>query len=202
MKITVGISNRHAHLTQSQIEQLFGKGYELTFFRKIKQPDEFVSKEKIHVVGPKGQLSDVRIMGPARETAQIEMTLTDARAIGVSAQVRVSAQVSHTAGVKLVGPMGEVMLEEGVIAAARHLHLTPKEAKQLNLHEGQYVAVETEGDRGVIFKHVLVRIDDLFSLELHLDTDEANAAQLNNGDEVKLVDLSPALSVQDQSQER
>lgn len=202
MKIIVGISNRHAHLTQSQIDQLFGQGYQLTFFRQIKQPDEFASNEKIHVVGPKGQLRDVRIMGPARQTAQIEMTLTDARAIGVSAQVRVSAQVKDTAGIRLIGPVGEVLLEEGVIAAARHLHLTPKEAELLGLQEGQQVAVETEGERGVIFKHVLVRIDELFSLELHLDTDEANAAGVKNGDEVKLIKDWPLLSGQDQSQGR
>ena len=187
MKITVGISNRHAHLTQEQIEVLFGEGYELTFFRKIKQPDEFVSNEKIDVVGPKGVLKGVRIMGPAREKAQVEMTLTNARAIGVEAQIRVSADVEGSSGIKLVGPAGEYQLGEGVIAAVRHLHMTPEEAELLGLAEGQRVAVETTGDRGVIFKNVIVRIDELFSLEFHIDTDEANAAGLKGGDEVKLI---------------
>jgi len=186
-KITVGISNKHAHLTQEQIEKLFGEGYQLTFFRKIKQPDEFVSNEKIQVVGPKGTLKDVRIMGPAREKAQIEMTLTNARDIGVHASIRVSADVEKTAGVKLVGPVGEVELEEGVIAALRHLHMTQEEAAQMGLKDRQKVAVETMGERGVIFKNVIVRIDPLFSLEFHIDTDEANGAGLNPGDEVFLV---------------
>lgn len=187
MKITVGISNRHAHLTQEQIEALFGQGYQLTFYRNIKQPDEFVSKEKIDVVGPKGTLKGVRILGPAREKAQIEMTLTNAREIGVEAMIRVSTHVEGSQGVTLVGPAGTYELPEGVIAAVRHLHMTPEEARALNLEEGQWVAVETTGDRGVIFKNVIVRIDELFSLELHVDTDEANAAGLKNGDEVKLL---------------
>lgn len=186
MKITVGISNKHAHLTQEQIETLFGKDYELTFFRGIKQPDEFVSNEKIDVQGPKGILKDVRILGPAREKAQIEMTLTNAREVGVEAEIRQSKDVGGTSGVKLIGPAGEYLLKEGVIAALRHLHMTPEEAESLDLHEGQHVAVETAGDRGVIFKNVVVRIDELFSLEFHIDTDEANAAGLKNGDEVML----------------
>ena len=190
MKITVGISNRHAHLTQDQIEALFGKGYELTFYKNIKQPDEFVSNERIDVAGPRGILKGVRIMGPAREKAQIEMTLTNARDIGVEAQIRVSAQVAGTSGVRLIGPKGEYELAEGVIAAVRHLHMTPQEAEVLGLYEGQIVAIEAGADRAVIFKNVIVRIDELFSLELHLDTDEANAAGLKNGDEVRLVKVS------------
>lgn len=187
MKITVGISNHHAHLTKEQIEVLFGKGYELTFFRKIKQPDEFVSNEKIDVIGPKSTLKGVRILGPAREKAQIEMTLTDAREIGVEAMIRVSSHVEGSSGVTLVGPAGSYVLKEGVIAAVRHLHMTPQEAQTLGLKENQWVSIETTGDRAVIFKNVIVRIDDLFSLELHLDTDEANAAGLKNGDEVTLI---------------
>jgi putative phosphotransacetylase len=186
MKITVGISNRHAHLTQEQIEILFGKGYALTFFRKIKQPDEFASNERIDVIGPRGALKGVRIMGPAREKAQVEIPLTKAREIGVEAQIRASADVAGSSGVKLVGPAGACRLEEGVIAAARHLHMSPAEAERLGLRAGQRIAVETGGDRGLVFKNVLVRIDDLFSLEFHIDTDEANAAGLNSGDEVKL----------------
>lgn len=187
MKITVGISNRHAHLTQNQVEALFGVGYELTFFRKIKQPDEFVSNEKIDVVGPKGTLKGVRILGPVRETAQIEMTLTNAREIGVEAMVRVSSDVEGSSGVTLIGPAGEYELKEGVIAAVRHLHMTPQEASALNLKDNQWVSVETTGDRAIVFKNVIVRLDPMFSLELHLDTDEANAAGLKSGDEVHLV---------------
>jgi len=193
LKIIVGISNIHAHLTQEQIETLFGKGYELTFFRKIKQPDEFVSNEKIDVQGPKGTLKDVRILGPARKTAQIEMTLTNARKIGVEAKIRMSSDVKGSSGVKLIGPVGEIQLKEGVIAALRHLHMNHDEAKKLALHEGQRVEIETTGDRSMIFKNVVVRVDNLFSLEFHIDTDEANAAGLKNGDEVKLITADQAL---------
>ena len=126
-------------------------------------------------------------MGPARETAQIEMPLTDARNIGVEAQIRISTDVEGSSGVTLVGPMGEYELKEGVIAAIRHLHMTPEDAERLGLAEGQKVAVETFGERGVIFKNVVVRIDELFSLEVHLDTDEATGAGLKNGDEVMLL---------------
>jgi len=187
LKIPVGISNRHAHLTQKEIEALFGEGYQLTFFRKIKQPDEFVSNEKILVVGPKGSLRDVRIMGPPRAKSQIEMTLTNAKDIGVRANIRVSADVENTEGVKLVGPKGEVDLKKGVIAAFRHLHMTPEEAEQLKLKDRQQVNIETKGERGVIFKNVIVRIDPLYSLEFHIDTDEANGAGVNPDDEVFLV---------------
>ncbi|MEG1930065.1 MAG: phosphate propanoyltransferase [Anaerovorax sp.] len=187
MNITVGISNKHAHLTQGQVDCLFGKGYELTFFRKIKQPDEFVSGEKINIIGPKGILKDVRILGPVREKAQIEMTLTNARNIGIEAEIRISHHVSGSSGIRLQGPKGTYELKEGVIAAMRHLHMTPEEAETLQLKENQRVCIETTGSRGVIFKNVVVRIDPLFSLELHLDTDEANAASLKNGDSVQLL---------------
>lgn len=187
LKITVGISNKHAHLTQEQVEILFGEGYQLTFFRKIKQPDEFVSNETIQVMGPKGSLENVRIMGPTREKAQVEMTLTNARDIGIQAKIRVSTDIEKTDGVKLVGPKGEIELKEGVIASIRHLHMTPKEAELLGLQDKQQVNIEAMGDRGLIFKNVIVRIDPYFSLEFHIDTDEANGAGLNQGDEVFLV---------------
>jgi putative phosphotransacetylase len=190
LKITVGISNRHAHLAQEQIDALFGKGYRLRFRRSIKQPDEFVSEETVDVIGPKGVLAGVRVLGPVRPKAQIEMTLTDARNIGAEALLRVSADTEGTAGIKLAGPAGECRLTEGVIAAVRHLHMSPEEAEALGLREGQWVFVETEGERGLVFKNVIVRIDPLFSLEFHIDTDEANAAGLKNGDAVRLIKRS------------
>lgn len=187
MKIPVGISNIHAHLTQEQIDILFGKGYELTFLRETRQHDEFVSNETIDVVGPRGMLKGVRIVGPARNKAQVEITLTKAREIGVTAKVRFSTDVENTWGAKLIGPAGQVDLKEGIIAAARHLHISPDQADKLGLEAGQKVAVETAGDRGIVFKNICVRIDELFDLELHLDTDEANAAGLKNGDTVELI---------------
>jgi len=187
MKISIGISNVHAHLTQEQIDTLFGQGYKLTFLKGTSQLDEYVTNETIDVVGPKGTLKGVRIVGPARGRAQVEITLTKAREIGVEAQIRFSTDTDGTSGIKLVGPVGEMNLDEGVIAAARHIHIPPNAADQLGLKAGQKVSVETTGDRAVIFKNVTIRIDELFTLEMHLDTDEANAAGLKKGDSAELI---------------
>ncbi len=187
MKVKVGISNTHAHLTQEQIEKLFGKGFALTFYRNIRQNDEFVSNQAIDVAGPKGTLKNVRILGPAREQAQVEVSLTNARKLGIDAEVRLSENVEGTPGAKLIGPEGEVMLEQGIIAAARHLHIAPEEAASINLKEGQTICAEAFGVRNLIFKNIIVRIDDLYRAELHIDTDEANAAGLKNGDEAEIL---------------
>ncbi len=187
MEIIIGISNRHAHLTQEQVEILFGKGYELTLFRNIRQQDDFVANEKVQVIGSKGSLKDVRIVGPVREKAQIEMTLTNARTIGVEGNLRISENVEGTQGVKLIGPAGEYTLPEGVIVAKRHVHLSPQEAEHLNLKEGDQVSVKTEGERSLTFHNVVIRIDPLYTLELHLDTDEANAAGVKHGDRAILL---------------
>jgi len=185
--IPVAASNRHAHLTQAHIEQLFGEGYRLTYLKDIKQPDEFVSGETIDVFGPKGGLLKVRILGPARESSQVEMSVTNARSIGVPPNIRLSRNLAGTAGVKLSGPCGDVYLEEGVIIPLRHIHANPEEACQLGLSEGQIVSIATTGIRSTIFHHVVVRIDPLFSLEFHLDTDEFNAAGLQKGDIAELI---------------
>lgn len=187
MKVKVGISNTHAHLTQWQIEQLFGKGFTLTFYRNIRQNDEFVSNQTIDVAGPKGTLKNVRILGPAREQAQVEISLTNARKLGIDAEVRLSENVDGTPGAKLIGPEGEVMLEHGIIVAARHLHISPEEAAPVNLKESQSICAEAAGPRNLVFKNIIVRIDELYTAELHLDTDEANAAGLKNGDEMEII---------------
>lgn len=187
MKVKVGVSNTHAHLTQDHIETLFGKGFTLTFYRNIRQNDEFVSNQTIDVEGPKGTLKNVRILGPARECAQVEVSLTNARKLGVDAEVRLSENVEETPGAKLIGPEGETYMEQGIIVAARHLHISPEEAAVMNLKEGQTVCAEAPGPRGLIFKNIVVRIDELYAAELHLDTDEANAAGLKHGDEVEII---------------
>lgn len=186
--ISVGVSNKHAHLTRDQIDVLFGEGYQLTFLRNIQQPDEFVSNETISVEGPKGTLYGIRVMGPEREKAQIELTLTSAISIGIDPVVRISMDVENTPPIKLIGPNAVYDLKEGVITAMRHLHMTPEEAEELHLTESQHVMIESEGIRGLVFKNVMVRIDPMFSLEFHIDTDEANSAGLKTGDQVYLVD--------------
>jgi len=185
--VPVGCSNRHAHLTREVIWQLFGTGHELTFFRNIRQLDEFVSSEKIGVRGPSGTLEGVRVMGPVRETAQVEMSVSDARKIGVASNIRMSGNTAGTSGIRLIGPAGVTVLKEGVIMPARHIHAGPIEAEALGLSEGQVVSVRTAGARSVIFQNVTVRIDPLFVLELHLDTDEFNAAGLVKGDYAELL---------------
>ncbi|HWQ80116.1 MAG TPA: phosphate propanoyltransferase [Anaerovoracaceae bacterium] len=187
MKVKVGVSNTHAHLTQDQIEKLFGKGFSLTFFRNIRQNDEFVSNQTIDVEGPKGTLKNVRILGPAKDQAQVEVSLTNARKLGVDTEVRLSTKVEDTPGAKLIGPEGETVMEQGIIVAARHLHISPEEAAAMNLKEGQTVCAEATGARGLTFRNIVVRIDELYAAELHLDTDEANAAGLKHGDEVALI---------------
>jgi putative phosphotransacetylase len=187
MKVKVGISNAHAHLTQAQIETLFGEGFALTFCRNIRQKDEFVSHQAVDVKGPKGTLARVRILGPARAAAQVELSLTNARRLGLDAEVRLSSDVAGTPGATLIGPKGEVVMEQGVVAAARHLHISPAEAASAGLVEGSRVCAEAFGVRGLVFRNIVVRVDELYSAELHLDTDEANAAGLKHGDEVELV---------------
>jgi putative phosphotransacetylase len=187
MKVKVGISNTHAHLTPSQVEGLFGTGFALTFYRNIRQNDEFVSNQTIAVEGPGGRLEKVRVLGPAREPGQVEVSLTNARRLGLEAEVRLSSMVEGSPGAKLIGPAGELMMAQGVIAAARHLHVSPEEAAAMGLEAGQRVCAEAPGVRGLVFKNIIVRIDPLYSAELHLDTDEANAAGLKHGDEAELI---------------
>jgi putative phosphotransacetylase len=187
VELEVGVSNKHAHLSQEHLDRLFGKGYELTFLRNIKQPDEFVSNETVDVIGANGIMRNVRILGPARQKSQVELTLTNARELGIDADIRLSGHTENTKRVELKGPHGQVLLPEGIIVPQRHIHMTPGDAEKLGLSESQLVSVETFGTRGIILKNVVIRIDPLFSLELHLDTDEANAAALKTGDKVRLL---------------
>lgn len=181
-KAEVGLSNKHLHLKQEDIETLFGKGYTLTPSKDLKQPGQFASEEKVDIVGPKGTLKGVRVLGPARPETQVELSMTDARAIGISAPVRESGKLSGTPGVKLVGPEGEVDVEYGTIIALRHIHLSPAQAIEAGVKDKDIVSIKFGGERGVTFDNVLVRSGDGHESEIHLDTDEGNAAGLKNGD--------------------
>lgn len=187
VELEVGVSNKHVHLSQEHIDQLFGKNYQLTFLRNIKQPDEFVCQETVDVIGSKNILKNVRILGPARQKSQVEVTLTNARELGIEADIRLSGHTETTNGVELKGPHGQIFLPEGIIVPQRHIHMTLADSEKLNLSKNQIVSVETFGVRGIILKNVVIRVDPLFSLELHLDTDEANAAALKSGDKVRLM---------------
>lgn len=177
-KVPVGLSNKHLHLTEEHIEVLFGKGHKLTPKKNLVQPGQFASEEKVDIVGPKGTLKGIRVLGPARPQTQIELAMTDARTIGIKAPIRESGKLDGTPGCKLIGPEGEVELESGVMIAQRHVHLSPEQAKEAGVKDKDIVSLKVEGERGLTFDNVLVRSGDTHEKECHLDTDEGNAAGL------------------------
>ncbi len=176
-KILVETSARHVHLTNEDIETLFGKGHELTVKKMLSQPGQFACEEKVTVVGPKKSIERVSILGPARSASQVEVSLTDARTLGVAAPVRESGDLKGSAPCKLVGPCGEVELSEGVIAAKRHIHFTPEDAEEFGIKDKDIVKVKIDSDgRSLVFDDVICRVSKTYALAMHIDTDESNAA--------------------------
>jgi len=184
--VPVGLSNRHVHLSQEHIETLFGEGYELTKFKDLSQPGQYAANEKIEVVGPRGSLT-MRVLGPARNTTQIEVSVTDGFALGVNPPVRDSGVLAGSPGCTIKGPKGEATLEEGIIAAARHIHMHTSDAEKFGLKDKDRVSVKVEGERGLVFNNVLARAHESYALEFHLDIDEGNAAGLKNGQDVEIL---------------
>lgn len=175
-KILIETSARHVHVTREQVDILFGEGYQLTPKKDLSQPGQFACAEKVEIVGPRGSLK-ASILGPERKAGQVEVSLSDARALGVTALVRESGVLAGTNGIKLVGPKGEVELSEGLIAAKRHIHLTPETAEDYGVQNGEIVQVKIEGnERSLIFDDVVVRVSPDYAPAMHIDTDEANAA--------------------------
>lgn len=181
-KVEIGISNKHLHLSQEDLEKLFGEGYELTPVKDLKQPGQYASDEKVDIVGPKGTLKGIRILGPVRPETQVELAMTDARNIGVDAPIRESGVLDGSPGIKLVGPNGEVEMKKGAIIALRHIHLSSQQAKDAGVVDKELVDVKTTGTRPILFEDVLIRAGDKYEREFHVDTDEANAAGLKNND--------------------
>ena len=182
MTVPVGVSARHIHLTQEDVEKLFGAGYQLTK-KKDLMGGQFAANEQCTIVGLKLRaIENVRILGPVRKKSQVEISATDARTLGVNAPLRQSGDPAGSSPVALVGPKGAVYLNEGCIVAARHIHMTPAEAASASLHDGDYVSVKMGNERGAVLDHVKIRVDESFSLEMHIDTDEANACQVKQGD--------------------
>lgn len=182
MNVPVGVSARHIHLTQQDVEKLFGEGYQLTKKKEL-MGGQFAANEQCTVVGLKLRaIENVRILGPVRKQSQVEISATDARTLGVNAPLRESGDVKGSAPIALVGPKGVVYLEEGCIVAARHIHMTPTQAASASLRDGDYVSVRMGNERGAVLDHVKIRVDESFSLEMHIDTDEANACQVKQGD--------------------
>lgn len=180
MKILVETSAHHIHLCKSDFEILFGKNSELTNKKDLSQPGQFACFERLTVVGPKNELKNVTILGPLRNKTQVEISLTEARKLGINAPIRDSGNLINTPGCKLVGPNGSVNLENGVIAAKRHIHLDPATANKFNVKDGQKVHVAIESnDRSLTFDDVYIRVNDNFSPAMHIDTDESNAAGIS-----------------------
>ena len=177
-KFIVETSARHVHVSQADLETLFGAGYQLTHKKDLSQPGQYACAERVDVVGPKKTLTGVSILGPVRPSTQVEISLTDARSIGVSAPIRESGDTAGSGACKLVGPCGEVELTQGVIAAKRHIHMTTADADRMGLEDKQVVSVKIPSNNGreLIFGDVVVRVSDKFALAMHIDTDEANAA--------------------------
>ena len=180
--VLVETSARHIHVSQEHLEILFGKGYELTVKKMLSQPGQYAAAERVTVVGPKKELANVSILGPVRKETQVELSLTDARSIGVNAPVRESGDVAGSGACKLVGPCGEVELEQGVIAAKRHIHMTPQDAKHFGVKDKQAIKLQTFTDRPVVFEDLVVRVSPDFATFVHLDYDEANACGFQKGD--------------------
>jgi putative phosphotransacetylase len=187
MMLPIAISNRHVHLSQPDLTVLFGTGFELTKMKDLSQPGQFAANEQVDLVGPKRTIKGVRILGPARKTTQAEISVTDAFTLGVAPVVKNSGDLDGTPGIKLVGPAGEVVLDKGCIVAARHIHMHTSDAERFGVKDKDAVSIRTGGPRPVVFENVLVRVDDEYGLEMHVDTDEGNAALLKNGTMVELV---------------
>ena len=187
--VLVEISAHHVHVSEADLEILFGKGHKLTNKKDLSQPGQFACEERVTVVGPKREIKGVSILGPCRPQTQVEISLTEARSIGVSAPIRESGDLAGSSGCKLVGPCGEVEITEGVIAAKRHIHMTPEDAEKYGIVDKQVVSVKipTEG-RALIFGDVIARVSPSYALAMHLDTDEANAAAIPGSCEGEILD--------------
>ncbi|MDD6176268.1 MAG: phosphate propanoyltransferase [Firmicutes bacterium] len=185
--IPVGVSNRHIHLTASDVEVLFGKGYELTPMKDLSQPGQFACKETLTLVGPSMRpIEKVRVLGPLRSKTQVEISRTDSFTLKVKAPVRESGDVAGSAPIAIVGPKGILTIKEGCIIANRHIHMSPADAAQFGVKDGDTVTVDADTERRTRFFDVQVRVSDKFRLEMHLDTDDANAAALGNGSVVHI----------------
>ena len=179
-KVMVETSARHVHVSEQDLATLFGEGYQLTPKKDLSQPGQFACEERVTVVGPKKELKGVSILGPTRPETQVEISLTDARSIGIAAAIRESGDLDGTAGCKLIGPAGEVEISKGVIAAKRHIHLTPEAAAEFGVKDKQIVSVKLDSaERSTVFGDVVCRVSEKYAPAMHIDTDESNAAGLS-----------------------
>lgn len=186
-EVPVGISARHVHLTREHVDRLFGQGYQLTHFKPLSQPGQFAANETVDLVGPKGTIGKVRVLGPERPHTQIEVPRSDARKLGVNPPVKTSGDINTTPGIVLRGPKGEVTLSQGVIIADRHIHMTPEDAISFRVKDGEKVHLQVEGDKGGILHNVSIRVSPNYALDCHIDTDDASAFQIQQGQIVTII---------------
>lgn len=187
-RVPIAVSARHAHLSQATLDQLFGENHQLRVRTWLSQTGQFAAEETVSLAGPRGRLDHVRLMGPPRPEDQVEISRSDEFVLGIDAPLRISGDLGGTPGVILEGPAGSVRLDGGVITARRHIHMSPEDAQRLGVRHGDCVSVKVDSDgRDLVFGDVAVRVAPGFRLELHLDTDEANAAGLGSGDTGEIV---------------
>ena len=180
--VPVGVSNRHIHLSQQDLETLFGKGYELTPLKDLSQPGQYACKELLTIVGPSLRpIENVRVLGPVRSASQVEISRTDSFVLKAKPPVRESGDIKGSAPITIIGPKGVVSLKEGCIIANRHIHMSLADGERFSVRDGDYVTVDVKGERRTTFYDVQVRVSDKFRLEMHVDTDDANAAGIGNG---------------------
>jgi putative phosphotransacetylase len=180
-EVPIAVSNRHVHLSKEHVERLFGRGYQLNKLKDLSQPGQFACKETVTLIGPKGKVEKVRVLGPARGDTQIEVSLYDGFSLGITPPIRDSGDIEGTPSVIIQGPRGQLKVDKGLICAARHIHMHSDDAARFNVTNGQRVQVKVQGQRGVVFDNVLIRVSPKYRLEMHIDLDEANAAQIKNG---------------------
>lgn len=180
-RVPISASVRHVHLCRADVEALFGKGHQLTVKHDLSQPGQFACEEMVVLIGPKGRIPKVRVLGPERPETQVEISRTDEFILGIDAPIRASGDTKNTPGLRLEGPAGAVNLDHGVIQAQRHIHMSPQDAASFGVQDKDWVMVRVGGERGIVFDDVLVRVHKDYRLDMHLDTDESNAADLYPG---------------------
>lgn len=185
--VPIAMSNRHIHLSQKDLDILFGENYELTKMKDLSQPGQFACDEKVDVTGPKGTVKGIRILGPTRPDTQLEVSVADSFALGIKPPVRDSGDIADSPGVTITGPKGSIEIDQGAIVASRHIHMHTDDAAKFGLKDKDEVMVKVGGKRGLIFSNVLVRVSDKYALEMHVDVEEGNAAGVSNGQMVEII---------------
>lgn len=186
-EIPVGISNRHIHLSQADLNQLFGEEYQLTKIKELSQPGQYACKETVTVCGPNGAIEKIRVLGPVRNKTQVEILEGDCYKLGVTTPTRLSGELQGTKGITIIGPKGSVQTAEGLIVAQRHIHMTLEDAKHFGVYDGQVISIQINTLRGGIYNNVVIRANDASALECHIDTEEANAMKVDSLTKIKII---------------